>query len=168
MGTTLKDNAENRFRFDAQDIAEIFGVTYGTIEKWRLKKLRKRKGDDQRKTYYDIREVMQARKEKMEPGKTKALFEEQAELARTRREKLELDIAIQKEQLIEKRDVERQAFETARRVRDYLLNIPNRIAGEVTSALGLQASDGQEKVYQILNQEIHQACEQFDGHASTL
>ncbi len=57
--------------------------------------------------------------------------------------------------------VTKQAFETARVVRDNLLNIPNRVAGELAGELGLPQGEGQEQVFQILNREILQALEGF-------
>ena len=75
---------------------------------------------------------------------------------------MERQLSIQMGMLIQKRDVEKQAYECAKVVRDYLLNIPNRIAGELTAALGVKSSESQEKVYQILNRETQLALENLN------
>ena len=79
------------------------------------------------------------------------------EMYKGRRERL----AYRKEigELILKSAVERDAFTTARVVRDTLLNIPNRVAGELAGELGLTQGEGQEAVFQILTKEIHQVLE---------
>ena len=148
MGKKEQAKDADRFRFDVQDVAEIFGVTYTAIEKWNLKKLRKRKGDDQRKTFYDIREVVQSRKEKMEPGKTKDLFEEQAELARARREKLELELAELRGELVRVEDTRTQFFSIARTLRDAVLSVPNRLASL------LAAETNERRIHTKLTEEL--------------
>jgi len=79
------------------------------------------------------------------------------EVYKGRRERL----AYRKEigELVLKSAVEKEAFETARIMRDNLLNVPNRISGEIAAALGLQPGEGQEQVFQILNREILQILE---------
>ncbi len=79
------------------------------------------------------------------------------EVYKGRRERL----AYRKEagELVLKSAVESQAFETARVVRDTLLNIPNRVAGEIAGDLGLPQGEGQEQVFRILTREILQVLE---------
>lgn len=116
---------------------------------------------------------------KPDPGKIKALRKNKSETrqfntsgnaealgwdTRFRKAKAmnaERELAINLGQLIPKKEVERQTFDTVRAVRDYLLNIPNRVAGEITAEIGATSSDTQEKVYQILQREIVQALENF-------
>lgn len=65
----------------------------------------------------------------------------------------QLDYEAKIGKLVLKDDVEREAFKVARRVRDAMLNIPNRLAGIVA------AETDQAKVHAILTREIHQALE---------
>jgi len=90
-------------------------------------------------------------------GKTYAQVLRLKEFYKGRREKL----AYRREigQLVLKSAVEKDAFETARIIRDNLLNIPTRVAGELAGELGLTQGQGQEQVFQILNREILQALE---------
>ena len=75
-------------------------------------------------------------------------------------------IAYRKEigQLVLKESVEKEAFEMARIMRDNLLNVPNRISGEIAAELGLKPGEGQEQVFQILNREILQILEGLTAH----
>ena len=79
------------------------------------------------------------------------------ELFKGRRERL----AYRREvgELVLKSAVEKDAFETARIIRDVLLNIPTRVSGEIAGELGLPQGQGQEKVFAILTKEIEQALE---------
>ena len=61
--------------------------------------------------------------------------------------------------LVEVKKVQDNAFTTARIVRDVLLNLPSRVAGEIAGELGLPQGEGQERVFQILNREILQVLE---------
>lgn len=78
--------------------------------------------------------------------------------AKTRHERLKadlaaLDLAEKEGRLVEATAVEREAFRVARLVRDGLLNIPDRVAGE------LAAETDQFKVHQMLSAEIRRALE---------
>lgn len=55
--------------------------------------------------------------------------------------------------LVDADKVKQEAFEVARGVRDHMLNIPNRVAGQ------LAAESNQDRVFEILNKEILQALE---------
>ncbi len=95
-------------------------------------------------------------------GKTYAEILRFKEYFKGQREKL----AYRKEigQLVLKESVEKQAFEMARIMRDNLLNVPNRISGEIAAELGLKPGEGQEQVFQILNREILQILEGLTAH----
>ena len=62
-------------------------------------------------------------------------------------------------ELVNADQVKHDAFKTARIIRDTLLNIPTRVAGQLAGELGLSQGQGQEQVFQILNKEIQQALE---------
>ena len=57
------------------------------------------------------------------------------------------------------KEVEREAFQTFRDVRDALQNIPNRVVAAIVAELKLEASHAQDKVFLILNKEIADALE---------
>jgi predicted site-specific integrase-resolvase len=57
--------------------------------------------------------------------------------------------------LVRVEEVEKEAFEVARRVRDNLLNIPTRISGE------LLGNDSQEEIEKILEKEIRTVLEEL-------
>ena len=63
--------------------------------------------------------------------------------------------------LVSREQVHKEAFETGRLVRDQFLNLPDRIAGL------LAAETNQERVYQILTEEIQQALEALTGNQLT-
>ncbi|MDH3280428.1 MAG: hypothetical protein OEQ18_04790, partial [Gammaproteobacteria bacterium] len=71
----------------------------------------------------------------------------------------ELDYEERAARLVEVKQVEVEAFQAYREVRDALLNIPGRVAGVVASELGLDSSDGQDKIFHILTREITEALE---------
>lgn len=73
-----------------------------------------------------------------------------AELARLKVEK-------EKAKLVEVDEVKAEAFKLARAVRDALLNIPDRVAGE------LAAETDEFKIHKRLTEEIRQACEELGG-----
>lgn len=65
----------------------------------------------------------------------------------------QLELEQREGKLVEADDVKREAFRVARIVRDALLNLPDRVAGE------LAAETNQFKVHQRLTQEIRRALE---------
>lgn len=78
--------------------------------------------------------------------------------AKARHERLKadlaaLDLAEKEGRLVEAAAVEREAFRVARLVRDGILNIPDRIAGD------LAAEDDQFRIHQLLTGEIRKALE---------
>jgi len=81
------------------------------------------------------------------------LQEEQARLAKSRREKIDLEIEVQRGTLIAKAIVENSAFKIGRTIRDAIMNIPDRVSGV------LAAESSQENVHQILSKENREALE---------
>lgn len=80
--------------------------------------------------------------------------------AKTRKDKaaadlLELQLRTKKGELLERTLVERQAFEAARRVRDAILNVPNRIADQ------LAVETDRFKVHQLMVAELNKALEEL-------
>lgn len=65
----------------------------------------------------------------------------------------QLDYEVKIGKLVLKEDVAREAFKVARRVRDAMLNIANRLSGIVA------AETDQAKVHTLITREIHQALE---------
>lgn len=61
------------------------------------------------------------------------LAQERAALAVRQRERIELDLAARRGELVEAAQVERDAYRVARVTRDRLLNVPDRIAAEVAA-----------------------------------
>ena len=144
---------DSRFLLNTKDTAEVFGVTFSALEKWKLPKSLKRKGDDKREVFYDLREIFKFRLDMLTPKKKLDLIDEQARLAASRREKIDLEIGVRKGELIEKVLVEKSAFSTGRIIRDGIMNIPDRVSGV------LAAETSQEKVHQILTKENREALE---------
>ncbi len=64
-------------------------------------------------------------------------------------------------QLVEKEQVKKDAFDTGRRVRDALLNIPDRVA----ATLSTENDEG--RVYKILTEEIKKALWGINPYAKT-
>lgn len=80
--------------------------------------------------------------------------------AKTRKDKaaadlLELQLRTKKGELLERTLVERQAFEAARRVRDAILNVPNRIADQ------LAVETDRFRVHQLMVAELNKALEEL-------
>ena len=67
----------------------------------------------------------------------------------------ELELEQREGKLVNADDVKRESYKTARQVRDALLNIPDRLAGE------LAAESNQFKVHQRLVKEIRRALEEL-------
>lgn len=146
--TIAKD--DDRFLFNTKNIAEILGVTYDTIEKWKLPS-EGRIGKDKREVYYDIRKVVQARVEKFGNSATKQLNEEQAELAKIRREILELEFAERCGELVRVNEVRTKIFNIARTFRDSVLSIPSRLSSI------LAAETNERRINNQLTDEITQS-----------
>ena len=148
---SLKNDA--RFLFSTKDIAEIFSVTYTSLENWNLPQVGRLKGQDQRQKFYDIRAVVKARlSQSAGSGPTKELILEQAELAKTRRELLELKLGEQRGELINASAARDDFFKIGRTFRDAMLSIPNRVATI------LAAEQSPHAIHNRLTDEISEAC----------
>jgi len=79
------------------------------------------------------------------------LLEQKIRWNRARATREEMDLKVRTGELIEKRQVEREAFHVARVVRDAMLSIPDRLAGLVT------AETDQAKNHALLTKEIMEA-----------
>lgn len=82
-----------------------------------------------------------------------AIAKSQARKEEFRAKLVELDYEQRVQTLVRKDEVEETAFHAGRLVRDTLLNIPSRLAGI------LAAEGDQQKVHDLLEQEIRQALE---------
>lgn len=69
---------------------------------------------------------------------------------------MERSLAMSLGTLLDAKQVEEKAFNMYRMVRDALMNIPERIAGEVAADVGVQPGPQQDKIYQTLRREVHQ------------
>ena len=107
--------------------------------------------EDKREVYYDIRKVVQARIEKFGNSTTKQLNEEQAELAKIRREILELELAERCGELVRVNEVRTKFFNIARTYRDSVLSIPSRLSSI------LAAETNERRVSNMLVDEITQS-----------
>jgi len=82
---------------------------------------------------------------------------EQLRLIKARARRAELEVLELTKILVPAKDVKDAAFETARRVRDALLNIPDRLA-----AL-LAAEQDRIRAHELLTKEIRSALERLDA-----
>jgi hypothetical protein len=90
-----------------------------------------------------------------EPGETLTYAEARAQHERFKSRLAELEVATIEGKLVNADEVKREAFRTARQVRDSLLNLPDRLAAE------LAAEPNQFKVHQRLVKEIRRALEEL-------
>lgn len=88
-----------------------------------------------------------------EPGEPISYAEARAQHERFKARLAQLELEQREGKLVEADVVKREAFRTARLVRDALLNLPDRVAGE------LAAETNQFKVHQRLVSEIRRALE---------
>lgn len=98
---------------------------------------------------------MPALPEPAEPGETMSYAEARAAHERFKARLAELEMEEREGKLIEADAAKREAFRVARQVRDALLNLPDRVAGE------LAAETNQFKVHQRLVAEIRRALEEL-------
>lgn len=87
------------------------------------------------------------------PGEQITYAEARAQHERFKARLAELELEQREGKLVEAEVVRKEAFKAARQVRDALLNLPDRVAGE------LAAETNQFKVHQRLTQEIRRALE---------
>ncbi len=144
-GFTL-DKESYKFLFNRQDTAEIMNVTGKTLDEWKLD--RQKIG---RSVYYNIKQVVRARVAMLVQKEKLDLVAEQAQLAKIRRELLELEKMELEGDLIRVDTVKGQFFKITRTFRDAMLNIPNRVSGL------LAAETIQARVFSLLTKEITQA-----------
>ena len=90
-----------------------------------------------------------------EPGETMTYAEARAQHERFKARLAELELETRESKLVNADDVKRESFKAARQVRDAMLNIPDRVAGE------LAAESNQFKVHQRLVKEIRRALEEL-------
>lgn len=88
-----------------------------------------------------------------EPGEPISYAEARAQHERFKARLAQLELEQREAKLVEAETVKREAFRVARLVRDSLLNLPDRVAGE------LAAETNQFKVHQRLVSEIRRALE---------
>ena len=93
--------------------------------------------------------------EPAEPGETMTYAEARAQHERFKARLAELELDTREAKLVNADDVKRESFKAARQVRDAMLNIPDRVAGE------LAAESNQFKVHQRLVKEIRRALEEL-------
>lgn len=93
--------------------------------------------------------------EPAEPGETMTYAEARAQHERFKARLAELELETRESKLVNADDVKRESFKAARQVRDAMLNIPDRVAGE------LAAESNQFKVHQRLVKEIRRALEEL-------
>jgi hypothetical protein len=86
------------------------------------------------------------------------LTEERTLLVRAKRQRAELDLKQKQGELVNKWEYDQKAFAFARRTRDRLQNVPDRVSGLCA------AEQDQFKVHAMLVKEIHEAlCELSEG-----
>lgn len=90
-----------------------------------------------------------------EPGEAMTYAEARAQHERFKARLAELELETRESKLVNADDVKRESFKAARQVRDAMLNIPDRVAGE------LAAESNQFKVHQRLVKEIRRALEEL-------
>ncbi len=83
------------------------------------------------------------------------LAEEQKKLITAKRRREELRLRREQGELVELDAAKQESFQVGRRVRDVLLNVPDRLAGIVSS------ESDQSRNYATLLSEMHQACEEL-------
>ena len=93
--------------------------------------------------------------EPAEPGDPMTYAEDRAQHERFKARLAELELETRESKLVNADDVKRESFKAARQVRDAMLNIPDRVAGE------LAAESNQFKVHQRLVKEIRRALEEL-------
>ena len=144
----MAEKVEKTFLLNRRDTAELFRITPKTLDSWKLPKVKQG-----RETFFDIRKVYEFRMGMLTNAGKLNLQEEQARLAKSRREKIDLEIEVQRGTLIAKAIVENSAFKIGRTIRDAIMNIPDRVSGV------LAAESSQENVHQILSKENREALE---------
>ena len=90
-----------------------------------------------------------------EPGEQITYAEARAQHERFKARLAQLELEQREGKLVEAEAVKRESFRAARQVRDALLNLPDRVAGE------LAAENNQFKVHQRLVAEIRRALEEL-------
>ena len=88
-------------------------------------------------------------------GETMTYAEARAQHERFKARLAELELETRESKLVNAEEVKQAAFKTARQVRDALLNLPDRVAGE------LAAETNAFKVHQRLTKEIRRALEEL-------
>ena len=91
----------------------------------------------------------------VEPGEQITYAEARAQHERFKARLAELELDTREGKLVNADDAKQVAFKVARQVRDALLNLPDRVAGE------LAAETNQFKVHQRLTKEIRRALEEL-------
>lgn len=136
----------------SKDLTELFDVSSQTLSNWKERGLKQEK-----RGRWNLRKVLDwwlvnvAPDKLMENGETLADVKKFFWSVRSQREKLKLEV--ERGELISKADVEKDAFECARMVRDNLQNIPSRISS-VVAAMKKEA-----EVEKLLDKEIRQSLE---------
>lgn len=136
----------------SKNILELFGISKMTLSNWR-----KRKCPQLSRGKWDLRKVLEWWFINVAPDKLAENDETLADAKRffwsSRSKREELRLQVEREELISRKDVEKEAFECARMVRDSLQNIPSRIAAI------LAGESSEHKIEKILDKEIRQALE---------
>jgi len=146
----MLDRQEQPFLFNREQTAAFFDVSGKTLDEWNLP--REKVG---REVYYDLKAVYQFRlKMLLEPDKMD-LVQEQAALARRRLEKIELELAELRGELVRVEDAKERFFQIARTFRDLILCIPSRLSS-------LLAAESNERIVNLrLTEELEQALKSF-------
>ncbi len=109
---------------------------------------------------YDLAACVQAYIRSLRKDST--MSEEQRLLTKAKRQREELRVRRERGELIELDEAREQAFQTGRRVRDTLLSIPDRLAGE------LAAEHDQGRTHVMLYKELHDVCSELAAWCTTM
>lgn len=140
---------------NVNQLSKLTGVDRRTIDR-RLKGLAPQKNGNRVKLY----DAKIALKKILNPGGSGLdLTQEKARLSKLQADKVQLEVSKLRGELIEVKQVKEQAFNSGRRVRDRILNIPSRISHE------LAAETDPFKVEVLLTQALTEALLELCGGA---
>ncbi len=135
-----------------KDVTNLFDVSAQALGNWKKRGLKQEK-----RGCWDLKKVLEWWLVNVAPDK---LAENSGTLADARKffldakgQRERLKLQVERGELIEKAEVEKEAFNCARTARDALLNIPSRVAA-VLASMKKEA-----EVEKLLDKEIRQALE---------
>jgi phage terminase Nu1 subunit (DNA packaging protein) len=152
----------NREKLSVQKVSEIFGVSVTVIYEWLKTGIFDKEADGLILLVSAIRGVYLYQRRLIDGTGGDDLITQKVRSAKADAELKELELLERKGELISASEVKSAAFESGRRVRDAIGNVPSRI-----SAL-LAAENDPMKVKELLTNELRQALEGLSNQSKAL